>query len=124
MISADEAKAEALRLGFSHVGIAAAERFDEAERYLLEWVRQGRHGEMGWITEERSRRGCRPDELLPGAASLIVVAAPYGGDVESSPPPGQGRVARYARGVDYHDLLKGRLRTLADALRQRVGLAG
>src|SRR4051794_20257322 len=119
MISAADVKAEAMRLGFSHVGIAAADRFADAERFLLEWIGQGRQGEMGWMTEERTRRACRPDELLPGARSIIIVAAPYPRDTESAPPSQHGRVARYARGTDYHDLMKSRLRLLADALRQR-----
>lgn len=123
-ISTAEIKAEALRLGFSHVGIAAADRFAESERFLLEWIRQGRHGEMSWITEERAQRACRPDELLPGARSLIVVAAPYGRTAEAAPSSRHGRVARYARGADYHELMKARLRVLAEALRRRAGGEG
>jgi epoxyqueuosine reductase len=123
-LSTAEVKAEALRLGFSHVGIATADRFAEAERFLLDWIRQGRHGEMGWIAEERAQRACRPDELLPGARSLIAVAAPYGRGAEPGPPSQHGRVARYARGVDYHELMKGRLRVLAEALRQQGGGEG
>src|SRR5205823_8771603 len=96
-----EVKAEAARLGFDPVGIAPAERFVEAEERLVEWVRQGRHGRMAWIDEARARRSCRPDELLPGARSLIVVGAAYSRGPEQVPAPLHGRVARYARGRDY-----------------------
>lgn len=120
-LTAAEVKAEARRLGFELVGIAPAERFVEAERHLLEWVREGRHGEMGWITEERVRRSCRPEELLPGARSLIAVGAVYARGAEGPPPPLHGRVARYARGRDYHDVIKRRLWELVGFLRTRAG---
>jgi epoxyqueuosine reductase len=114
-------KAEARRLGFQVVGIAAAERFGEVEARLVEWVQAGRQGEMAWMNEARARRSCRPDELLEGARSLVVVGAAYPRGREASPSPLQGRVARYARGRDYHDVLKERLWTLVRVLRERVG---
>ena len=121
MLTADAVKAEGRRLGFDLVGIAAAERFVEAEGRLLEWIRQQRHGEMGWIDEDRARRSCRTDELLPGARSFIAVGAAYSRDAEGPPPPLHGRVARYARGRDYHDVLKERLWRLVAFLRRRAG---
>jgi epoxyqueuosine reductase len=124
-VASDQVKAEARRLGFQAVGIGPAERFVEAESRLVEWVRRGRHGRMGWIDEARVRRSCRPDELLPGARSLIAVGAAYssrGSNGKETPPaPFRGRVARYARGRDYHDLLKGRLWELVGFLRRKAG---
>ena len=76
---------------------------------------------MGWIDEARARRSCRPGELLAAARSLIVVGAPYPRECESRPPPLHGRVARYARGGDYHDLIKPRLWELVGFLRRRGG---
>jgi epoxyqueuosine reductase len=74
---------------------------------------------MAWMNEARARLSCRPDELLPGATSLVVVGASYGGP---APDPGvdgvaRGRMARYARGQDYHDVLKARLQQLAAIVR-------
>jgi epoxyqueuosine reductase len=137
-VSSAEVRAEARRLGFEAVGIAPAERFVEAEPRLVDWVRGGRHGRMGWIDEARVRRSCRPDELLPGSHSLIAVGAVYSsrGSNRAAPvaaaeaayngnetPPAAlgGRVARYARGRDYHDLLKGRLWELVGFLRRQAG---
>ena len=77
MLSASKVKAEAARLGFDPVGIASAERFFEAERHLVEWLRRGNQAGMGWIDEARARRSCRPEELLAGARSLVVVGAAY-----------------------------------------------
>lgn len=113
--------AQAAALGFSAFGVASAEPFGEAERLLLDWLQQERHGQMGWLDEARARRSCRPEELLPGARSLVVVAAPYTQAVEPPPPPLHGRVARYARGQDYHDVLGHRLRQLVVRLRQLGG---
>jgi epoxyqueuosine reductase len=120
-LTSAQVKQAAERLGFKPVGIAPAERFVEAEGRLVEWVREGRHGEMGWIDEARARRSCRPEELLPGARSIIAVGAPYSRGREESPPPLHGRIARYARGLDYHDFLKARLWSLVDFLREMAG---
>jgi epoxyqueuosine reductase len=120
-VSSAEVKAEARRLGFTLVGIAPAERFVEAEERLVEWVRQGRHGQMAWIDAARARRSCRPVELLPGARSLVVVGAAYTRRPEGPPASLYGRVARYARGRDYHHVLKARLWDLIGFLRRRAG---
>jgi epoxyqueuosine reductase len=103
------------------VGITSADRFDSAEPLVLAWLRQERQGQMAWMTEERARRSCRPAELLPGARSLIVVAAPYAGQPEPAPLPPMGRLARYARGRDYHDVLRERLLALIQRLEARAG---
>jgi epoxyqueuosine reductase len=120
-LSSTELKAEATRLGFRPVGIAPADDFDLAEPRLVEWIRQGHHGEMGWMGEERARRSCRPRELLPGARSVIAVGAPYSRGREAAPDRLHGRVARYARGRDYHEVLKSRLGELVAFLRRRAG---
>jgi epoxyqueuosine reductase len=120
-LTSQEVKTEARRLGFDLVGIAAAETFSEAEARLVEWVRRGCHADMGWIDESRARRSCHPDELLPGARSVIVVGAAYSTGREAPPPALHGRVARYARGRDYHDVLKERLWDLLAYLAKRAG---
>jgi epoxyqueuosine reductase len=84
----------------------------------MRWLDRGFNAGMAWMTEERTRRACRPSDLLPGACSLVVVAAPYGGTDPSS-PDGQprGHIARYARGADYHDVMKAHLDDLAALVR-------
>jgi epoxyqueuosine reductase len=115
-------KARAAELGFDLVGIASAEPFDADLQRTLAWIEQGLHGTMGWITPERTRRACHPDDLLPGARSIVVVGASYAG-----PEPAlhdrrpRGRVARYARGADYHDVMKARLAELAASVRDLGG---
>jgi epoxyqueuosine reductase len=77
---------------------------------------------MAWMTEERTRRACTPDELLPEARSLVVVGASYGGrDPQSADNRARGHVARYARGADYHDVMKAGLDDLAVFVRELGG---
>lgn len=115
-------KARAADLGFPLVGIASAKPFDADLARTLDWLANGYQAGMAWITDERARHACRPDDLLPGAQSLVVVAAPYGGvDPEPADAAPRGRIARYARGDDYHDLMKARLATLADVVRDIGG---
>src|SRR5688572_16873902 len=77
---------------------------------------------MGWLTPDRARNACDPATLLDGARSLIVVGAPYA-HPEATPDDGapRGRVARYARGADYHDVMKAKLTVLAALLRELGG---
>jgi len=119
MSLADALKAQARALGFHLVGITSPEPFPEAELDITRWLGEGHQGEMGWLNEARTRLATRPQELLPGARSLIVVGVSYR-TVEPADGPG-GRVARYAWGGDYHDAMKSRLRSLAAFLSAKAG---
>jgi len=109
-------------LGLDLVGCAPAKPLEEPARIALERVRQGLMGDLPWYTPERVLRGADPQALLPGARSLLSVALNYYQPDPEPPGPGLwGRVARYAWGRDYHNLLKKRLHRFARALE---GLAG
>jgi len=102
-------------LGFCALGVARAVPGEEAGD-LKRFLAEGRHAGMGWLAREPGRRG-DPRRLLPGARSVVVVGALVPpADPMPTPPPGHGRLARYARGPDYHDLLGPRVRALARAL--------
>jgi epoxyqueuosine reductase len=101
-------------LGFDLVGITSAEPFVQAELDLVRWLEAGHNGEMAWLNEARARLACRPQELLAGAQSLIVVAEAYRAARR------RRGIARYADGPDYHDRMKARLRQLASYLTERV----
>jgi epoxyqueuosine reductase len=78
---------------------------------------------LPWFTAERARLSCRPQELLPGARSIVALAASYlteapGADAPDGP---RGRVARYAWGQDYHTVLKRKARALAEAIGVHLG---
>ena len=117
---AESLKTYARELGFHLVGITSAEPFSQAEVEIMDWLAQGHNGEMAWLSAARARLATRPQELLEGARSLVVVGVSYRTEEPSSGPG--GRVARYAWGADYHEAMKSRLHALADWLggRSRV----
>jgi epoxyqueuosine reductase len=109
-------KAAALRAGFHEVGVARAEPLDPGplDRVLAEGWEAG----MAWLGTQRAER-LDPTRLLPGARSVVALALSYH-DAERPPPgPGEGEVARYARGRDYHAVMKRKLKGLAAELVER-----
>ncbi len=109
-----------LDAGFAAAGVASVEP-TRWERELRAWLAAGKHGTMSWLENNVEVRA-DPARLVEGARAAVMVADLYhtrvdGGDLPLE--PGQGRVARYARGTDYHDVIKKRLHTLCDALRGR-----
>ncbi len=121
---ARELKLFARELSFHLVGITSPEPFERAELDLVRWLEEGHQGEMAWLNQARARLSCRPQELLPGARSLVVVGVSYrtaepGSDALGASEP-RGRVARYAWGWDYHDAMRRRLRQLAAFLASRA----
>ena len=119
----DRLKAEALRLGFNRVGVAPAIDPPGYGRYL-DWVEQGRAAGMTYMVNRAEARG-HPRHLLEGARSVIVVAMVYGRPEATPPSPTEGKVARYARGADYHEVLWRRLDELLAWLKaERPGIAG
>ena len=107
------AKAHAFALGFDLVGIAALGPADTASAFDA-WIEDGRAGEMHYLERgaEKRRDSRRP---MPGTTHAIVVALDYGGREPSGP------VARYARGLDYHDVIEGKLRELHLRLESEAG---
>jgi epoxyqueuosine reductase len=124
-------KEQALKIGFDSVGITTAGPVVRA-RYYREWLDRGYGGTMGYLGRNVRLRGS-PADLLPGAQSVICVALAYGrddryartADAGASAAGGAdaapcGRVAQYARGADYHVVLRRMLEALGDALRERL----
>ncbi len=104
-------------LGFALAGVAPAEP-TRYEAEFREWLAAGRNGEMRYLSEHVPER-LDPGRMLPGARSIICVADRYhdgSPDVAAAGGPPRGRVARYARGDDYHLVMKNRLHRLADEL--------
>jgi len=115
MIESEQVKARAHELGFDLCGIAAAHPLDPAP--LDRWLSKGWDANLSYVRERREER-LDPSRLLPGAASVIVVAASYApGADDPQPAPGELLVARYARGRDYHNVLLKPVRKLAAWLR-------
>jgi epoxyqueuosine reductase len=105
----------ALSSGFDAVGFAEARLGDEARAGLSEFIARGYHGDMGWLAANAARRG-DPQALWSEARTVVVLGVNYG--PEDDPlalldTPDRGVVSVYARGRDYHDTLKRRLKALA-----------
>jgi epoxyqueuosine reductase len=117
---------QAHRLGFELAGIAAPAPADGLERFA-EWLDRGFAGEMGYMHATRDARR-DPRAIYPPVRSVLMVGMNYAGECSHSPglqPGGQGRIARYARGADYHDVVRERLKLLGAWLReQRPGCWG
>ena len=117
----------AAALGFQQLGVAGIE-LGADETHLLNWLRQGRHGEMDYMASHGSKRS-RPQELVPGTLRVVSVRMDYlpaqarpGFDVLAEPQ--RAYVARYALGRDYHKLMRTRLQKLANRIAERVGPFG
>ena len=115
----DRVKAHARALGFDLVGVAPA-RPPEHWPFFLGWIAQGFAGEMGYLERNLNRRG-DPAQVLPGARSILCVGMNYHTGEEEKGGELRGRIARYARGDDYHDVLKDRLFRLLDFVRAEGG---
>src|ERR1700728_4163192 len=104
-------RAEALARGFDAVGFAEARLADGARADLAEFLARGYHGEMGWLADRADRRG-DPQTLWSDARTVVVLGLNYGAAIEEG-DRGSGIVSIYARGRDYHDTVKKRLKALA-----------
>ena len=101
----------AAELGFDDCRFTSAASPASAEQ-LQKWLANKKNGEMAWL-ERNAEKRIDPQKVLPGAKSIIVLAASY--DLPVQPAPAHeksGIVARYARFADYHDVLGERLMTL------------
>ncbi|TSA35329.1 MAG: tRNA epoxyqueuosine(34) reductase QueG [Verrucomicrobiaceae bacterium] len=106
--------------GFDAVGVTLAVRAPHAEVFL-DWVGEGCHATMDWLARDPERR-CNPRLVLPGARSVIALAMNYyHPDEPVADGAARGRIARYARGRDYHHLIRKRLREFDRALAEEGG---
>ncbi|MEM9791058.1 MAG: tRNA epoxyqueuosine(34) reductase QueG [Planctomycetota bacterium] len=120
--AAERARAVMLEEGFGLCGVCVAEPSERGDE-MAAWLAAGKHGEMGYLAEHMDKRldVRRLIEEAEGgpARSVIVVADAYeaGPAGDGKAAAGRGRVARYARGDDYHRVMKKRLHAGADRLR-------
>ncbi|WOI47631.1 tRNA epoxyqueuosine(34) reductase QueG [Acidovorax sp. BLS4] len=133
----------ARELGFSQIGVAGVD-LSSAEPGLMQWLAQGFHGDMHYMQTHGLRRA-RPAELVPGTVSVITARMDYlprdtpAGPAHGAPGagpgwqavefarlerPSEGIVSVYARGRDYHKVLRQRLQKLADRIGEAVGPVG
>ena len=127
-----ELRREARTLGFSQIGVADVDLRD-AEPGLQAWLQQGWHGRMHYMAAHGLKRA-RPAELVPGTLRVVTARMDYlprsmpegwqAVEFDRLERPGDATVSLYARGRDYHKVLRARLQKLADFLTRRVGPYG
>ena len=119
-----DVKAAALDVGFDRAGVSDASPLADAERAIQQRIAEGHMDGLTWFTAQRAHLATHPESLLPGARSIVALAASYLGQREAPPAvPGQprGRVARYAWGRDYHDVIKELACELVDRVERIAG---
>ncbi|MQG75929.1 MAG: tRNA epoxyqueuosine(34) reductase QueG [SAR202 cluster bacterium] len=110
----------AKELGLTILGVTSAEPFAEGAEAATSRLNDGFMADLPWYTQERIQRGKDPGVILPEARSVISIAAVYP-STRPAHASGKGRVARYAWGRDYHNVLKKRLKQLMTKLSENVG---
>ena len=124
-----------VQLGFSQIGIAPVD-LRSAEPGLLAWLAQGHHGEMAYLARHGLTRA-RPAELVPGTLSVITARMDYlppreqtvsqdwtQDELQRLTQATQAVVSVYARGRDYHKVMRQRLQQLTDKLQTELGAVG
>ena len=115
-------KAEAQRLGFMFCGIAKAEFLEEEAPRLENWLQQGRHGEMQYMENHFDKR-LDPRLLVDGAKSIISLALNYYNDQQQNDLLAP-KISKYAYGLDYHEVIKEKLRELLYFIQEQIGDVG
>jgi epoxyqueuosine reductase len=117
-------KQTAPECGFDLVGITTAAPFLETEARLLEHIAAGRIDGLAWFTPERARVSADPSKLMSQVRSIISLGCAYlttaPGLAEDGDRP-HGKVARYAWGKDYHEVLKAKMQTLFERIKEFSG---
>jgi epoxyqueuosine reductase len=119
IVLAERIKTLGLELGFARVGLARAEPLEADGARLQAWLAAGYHGTMQYMQRTAAVRADPGHaSMLPGACSVVVFVAPYAGGGVPALGSAPGRVARYALGRDYHNVLHKRLRRVTRLLRE------
>jgi epoxyqueuosine reductase len=111
-------KSEALRLGFMECRVARAERLDDDARRLEKWLNNGFQAKMQYMERHFDLR-VDPAKLVPGARSVVTLLMNYYPD--SQQRPDAPKIAKYAWGIDYHDIIRAKLNELLATIKLTVG---
>lgn len=114
----DESAAAA---GFDLVAVASADTFAAEREEAIRRIESGLMDGLPWFHTERVQRGTDPQALLPGARSIICLGWSYNPPDDEATPSSKGIIARYARGRDYHRVMKRRMRRMVLDLTERMG---
>jgi epoxyqueuosine reductase len=106
------------QLGFDYCGIAKAVKLDDDARRLEEWLNAGMHGKMQYMENYFDLR-TDPSKLVPGAKSVITVLMNYypsQSQIDNAP-----KIAKYAYGKDYHEVIRAKLKELLSMMKEEIG---
>ena len=115
--------AAAAKAGFAGVHVTAATLPEEIAGRLDAFIASGHQGDMSWLADTAARRAS-PRAMWPEARSAIILTMNYGPDhdpMDNLAAASHGNVSVYARGRDYHEVIKGRLKQLAGQFAARSG---
>lgn len=110
--------AEAEKLGFDACGIACATALDEESSHVEQWLAEEHEGEMAYLTRNKEKR-YDPRLLVEGTKSIITVLYNY--FPKQTIGDGHFKIAKYAYGADYHDVLKNKMRQLLELIESQTG---
>lgn len=116
--------AKAHTLGFDLARFTTAEPFPETRRVLEERIEAGLLSGLTWFNMERAQVAGDPRNLMPAARTIVSLGISYLSDVAPEPSAAgkpRGRVARYAWGLDYHEVFKDKLWALHAYTQERLG---
>ena len=115
-----------VELGFQEVSITDID-LSKYEHHLEDWIERNYHGAMSYMAENHDKR-CHPEQLVPGTIRVVCVRLDYALDsedsLESMENTGKAYVSRYARGRDYHKLIRKRLQKFARRIQDVAGPFG
>ena len=120
----EKIRADALSEGFDAVAFTPAEAPEIQGKRLDAFLEDGFHGQMQWMAESRDRRAS-PTAMWPEARTALVLVMNYAPDhdpMDNLKPRDRGNISVYARGRDYHQVLKGRLKQIAGRIAAREGV--
>ncbi len=115
-------KAEAKRLGFLFCGIAKAGFLEEDAPRLTNWLKNNLNGKMDYMQNHFDKR-LNPQLLVDDAKSVISVALNYYTNQEQKDPEAP-KISKYAYGIDYHDVIKDKLKQLLNYIKENIGEVG
>ena len=123
---ATDIKKWGVELGFQEVSFTDID-LSKYEHHLKDWIDRNYHGAMSYMAENHDKR-CHPEQLVPGTIRVVCVRMDYAMDSEDSldsmQNTGKAYISRYARGRDYHKLIRKRLQKLARKIQDVAGPFG
>jgi len=112
-------KAKAAALGFSFCGVSKAEFLEDEAHRLEDWLKNNMHGQMGYMANHFDKR-LDPTKLVEDAKSVVTLLYNYYPEKDLATEENY-KIAKYAYGVDYHFVLKDKLKLLMASIQEEIG---